>query len=105
MRPAGAGRRIERWRLARGGAPMGDGANGIGARPPLTPDQLRRRCDPATLTGAAGAVCATAGGLVGQERAARALALGLAMSVPGFNVYAAGPAGTGKMAALRTALP
>lgn len=35
-------------------------------------------------------------GLVGQERAVRALELGLAMRNPGYNIFVAGPAGTGK---------
>jgi predicted ATP-dependent protease len=74
------------------------------ARSPLAPDRLRRRCDPATLSLPAAVDSAAPAGLVGQARAARALALGLAMPDRGFNVYAAGPPGTGKMASVRSAL-
>src|SRR5690242_14492552 len=83
---------------------MSDQVNATGAAAPLAPDRLRRLCDPASLAGDPAAPAPPAGELVGQERAARALALGLAVVDPGFNVYAAGPPGTGKMAAVRAAM-
>lgn len=39
--------------------------------------------------------------IIGQERAVRALRFGLAIREPGFNVYVAGPPGTGRTTAVR----
>lgn len=43
-------------------------------------------------------------GIIGQDRALRALNLGLGMHDKGFNVYVAGPSGTGKTTAVRNFL-
>jgi lon-related putative ATP-dependent protease len=43
-------------------------------------------------------------GIIGQERALRALKFGLGIGERGFNVYAAGPSGTGKTTAVRNFL-
>lgn len=40
-------------------------------------------------------------GVLGQDRALRALEFGLGISVKGFNIYVAGPSGTGKTTAVR----
>ena len=40
-------------------------------------------------------------GLIGQERARKALVLGMEIDHPGYNVYVSGDAGTGKLAAVR----
>lgn len=69
----------------------------------LSPGQLRRRCDPATLSLDTAAAPARQG-LLGQGRASEALALALAMTEPSFNVYASGPRGAGKTTAVRAAL-
>jgi len=42
--------------------------------------------------------------IIGQERALRALAFGLEIREPGFNVYTAGAQGTGRMTAVRSFL-
>jgi lon-related putative ATP-dependent protease len=68
----------------------------------LTPKELRRECDPTSLMS-----CETTeelsplDGILGQERAVRALKFGLEIKETGFNVYVAGPSGTGRTTAVR----
>lgn len=58
--------------------------------------QLRRTWDPGRLGFATTAELPELEGLVGQEQAVRALGFGLSLRSPGYNIYVAGPAGTGK---------
>ena len=67
----------------------------------LTADQVRRRCDPDAFTFETTAELTDGTVLLGQDRAASALALGLAMSGPGFNVFVSGAPGTGRVTAVR----
>jgi predicted ATP-dependent protease len=69
----------------------------------LTADQVRRRCDPKTLSLAPSAIL-PGEGVLGQHRALDALALGVSVREPGFNIYVAGPPGVGKMTAVRQIL-
>ena len=62
----------------------------------LTADQLRRRCDPAQFAFASTADAPDLEGIIGQERAARAIEFGIEMPHAGYNIYAMGPAGAGK---------
>lgn len=62
----------------------------------LEPKQLRRSWDPADLGFLTTVELPILEGLVGQERAVAALEFGLAIRSPGYNIYVAGPAGTGK---------
>jgi lon-related putative ATP-dependent protease len=68
----------------------------------LSPRDLRVECEPLE--------CRTSGelapleGIIGQDRALRALNLGLGIGEKGFNVYVAGPPGTGKTTAVRNFL-
>jgi lon-related putative ATP-dependent protease len=68
----------------------------------LSPRDLRVECEPLE--------CRTSGelapleGIIGQDRALRALNLGLGIVEKGFNVYVAGPPGTGKTTAVRNFL-
>ena len=68
----------------------------------LSPKELRAECEPLE--------CRTSGelapleGIIGQDRALRALNLGLGIGEKGFNVYVAGPPGTGKTTAVRNFL-
>ncbi|OQA41002.1 MAG: hypothetical protein BWY52_02712 [Chloroflexi bacterium ADurb.Bin325] len=62
----------------------------------LTADQLRRHYDPAQLPYASTADAPDLDGIIGQERATRAIEFGLDIPYPGFNVFATGPAGAGK---------
>ena len=70
----------------------------------LAPDRLRRRCDPASLPFETTAELVGEPGLIGQERAARALEFSLAMAQDGFNAFVAGTAGTGKTTTVRAIL-
>ena len=62
----------------------------------LTAEQLRRRFDPAHFTFASTAEAPGLEGIIGQDRATRAIEFGIAMPYPGFNVFATGPTGAGK---------
>ncbi len=67
-------------------------------------ERLRRSYDPAELGFETTADLEPLEGLTGQDRALAALRFGLGMESHGFNVYAAGPHGIGKMTALREIL-
>ncbi len=71
---------------------------------PLAPEQLRRRTDPARLPFETTAELVPEPPGLGQERAAEALALAIAMRHDGYNVFALGPAGLGKHTLVRAAL-
>lgn len=62
----------------------------------LTPNKLRRVCDPSQFdfktTDEVSPLVAT----IGQERALSAIGFGFGIKTAGFNLYVAGPAGTGK---------
>jgi len=68
----------------------------------LSAEEIRAECEPLE--------CRTSGelapleGIIGQDRALRALNLGLGIGERGFNVYVAGPPGTGKTTAVRNFL-
>ncbi|MBI2305264.1 MAG: AAA family ATPase [Chloroflexi bacterium] len=70
----------------------------------LTPDRLRKTCDPQKFTFETTEEMACIEGIVGQARAVQALNFGLGMFQPGFNIYMAGPAGTGKTTFITTFL-
>jgi lon-related putative ATP-dependent protease len=62
----------------------------------LPPDRLRWRCDPATIPFETTADAELVTDLVGQERAFRALKLGVELSAPGYNIFVCGLAGTSR---------
>ncbi len=68
----------------------------------LKPDQLRDCCDPESLGFETTADLPELQGNVGQERAMAAISFGLDMEMKGFNIYAAGPTGTGRSFAVLT---
>ena len=70
----------------------------------LSPDQLRRVCDPQSLELLPRQGFPYLQGIVGQQRAVEALEFGLGIGQKGFNVYVGGPPGTGKSTAVRTYL-
>jgi predicted ATP-dependent protease len=62
----------------------------------LAADELRRRLDPATLGFGTTAEIEPLVGTIGQPRALDAIESGLAISTAGFNLFLAGPAGSGR---------
>lgn len=68
---------------------------------PLKPEVLRRTVDPTQLGMTTTAELPPLEGLIGQERALSALRFGLDIDGFGFNVFASGPPGIGKMTAVR----
>ncbi len=67
----------------------------------LTPSELRRVCDPASLTFDSTTDLEPYVGLIGQDRAMEAIGLGLAIESDGFNICVSGEAGTGRSTAVR----
>ncbi|MFN0070109.1 MAG: Lon protease family protein [Chloroflexota bacterium] len=70
----------------------------------LSPDQLRWHCDPALFEFETTESIATLTRLVGQDRGTHAISMGLSFTAPGYNVYVAGPVGTGRSTEVRTQL-
>lgn len=62
----------------------------------LQPEELRRRCDPKVFEIETTADCEPLDDVIGQERAVRALDLGLGIKDFRYNIYVAGSPGTGK---------
>ncbi len=62
----------------------------------LAPEQLRWRCDPAKVPYASSAEAPYIGSEIGQERALRALRMGVDMTAQGYNVFVCGLTGTSR---------
>ncbi len=62
----------------------------------LSPSELRRICDPAVFDFRSTADITPLDEVIGQERAVRAIHLGLNMKQPGYNIFIAGQEGNGK---------
>jgi lon-related putative ATP-dependent protease len=71
---------------------------------PLSADKLRNTCDPKSLGIHTTDQLPPLEGIIGQQRAVRALEFGLEIPDDGFNVYVAGVPGTGKMTAVQAFL-
>jgi len=67
-------------------------------------EKLRRVCDPSILGCEKTEEMAPLEGIIGQERAVRALKFGLEIKERGFNIYVAGLPGTGKTTAVTSFL-
>ncbi|MDH5794717.1 MAG: AAA family ATPase [Candidatus Bathyarchaeota archaeon] len=67
----------------------------------LSPEELRRECDPSIMKCETTEDLPPLEGIIGQERAVRALRFGLDIKERGFNIYAAGEAGTGRTTAVK----
>ncbi len=67
-------------------------------------DQLRWTCNPDSLGFKTTIDCDKSDGIIGQERARNAIILGLEISSPGYNIYASGVEGTGKLTTIRNLL-
>jgi len=66
----------------------------------LQPEQLRSRCNPESFQFRTTDDLPDLGEMVGQERALAALRFGVNMPGSGYNLYALGPAGSGKHTAV-----
>jgi predicted ATP-dependent protease len=62
----------------------------------LPPEKLRWRCDPSRIPFETTAQAELVTDLVGQERAFRALKMGVELSAPGYNIFVCGLAGTSR---------
>ena len=63
----------------------------------LNPDKLYKKCDPGSFTFARTDTIAELPMTIGQEKALKSLDFGLNMDSQGFNIFAIGESGTGKM--------
>lgn len=70
----------------------------------LSPERLRLECPPGKIECKTSEELAPLEGIVGQDRALKALIFGVEMRGKGFNVFAAGPPVTGKRPATRSYL-
>ena len=70
--------------------------NSIPKHPSLAPEQLRWRCDPASIPFETTAELEPVTGDLGQERALRALRMGVEMAAPGYNIFVCGLSGTSR---------
>src|SRR5215467_207909 len=70
----------------------------------LSPDKLRLECPPDQVGCETSAQLDPVEGIIGQDRALKALKFGVEMKGKGFNVYAAGPPITGRRPATRSFL-
>ncbi len=80
-----------------------DGASGD-LRLPLTADALRRSVDPGSLGFKSTAELEPIDGLIGQDRALRAIQFGADMKAHDFNMFVLGPPSTGKSTAVKSYL-
>lgn len=70
----------------------------------LTADQVRLKCDPAMFNCNATHELQPYQGIIGQDRALSALKFGLNIQKPGFHIFVAGLAGTGKATVIKSFL-
>ena len=67
----------------------------------LSPEQLRRSYDPASLNFQTTAEVAAATRIIGQPRGVKAIDFGLNMKTKGYNIYVLGASGTGRTTAIQ----
>jgi ATP-dependent Lon protease len=67
-----------------------------GAPAELLPEKLRWQCDPARIPFETTAQAPPLEGVIGQDRAIRALKMGVELAAPGYNVFVCGLAGTSR---------
>jgi ATP-dependent Lon protease len=70
----------------------------------LPPEKLRWRCDPSRVPYETTAQAEPLEGVIGQDRALRALKMGIEISAPGYNVFVCGLAGTSRGSTIRRIL-
>src|SRR5208283_5927583 len=71
---------------------------------PLKPDELFRCCEIVTLDFGTTEELKDTLGTIGQEKALQALDFGLSLNSEGFNIFAMGEDGTGKMRTVKALL-
>jgi predicted ATP-dependent protease len=69
---------------------------------PLPLDRLRWRCDPGQLGFETTDEVQPLDGIVGQDRGLGAIELALSLETPGYNLYVAGPTGSGRTSTVRS---
>jgi predicted ATP-dependent protease len=62
----------------------------------LSPEKLRWRCDPARIPFETTAQAQPLEGVIGQDRALRALKMGVELAAPGYNIFVCGLAGASR---------
>ena len=85
-------------------AAMEQGASSAVTHPPLAPDVLRRTVDPQSLGFESTADLEPVSGLIGQDRALKAIDFGTKMPAQDFNIFVLGPPASGKSTAVRAYL-
>ena len=70
----------------------------------VAPENLRVKIDPDSLGFENTEECDYSKGIIGQERAIKAVQIGLEIESPGYNIYAAGLTGTGKTSTIKSLL-
>ncbi|MCB8933846.1 MAG: AAA family ATPase [Candidatus Promineofilum sp.] len=68
---------------------------------PLSPNNLRLVCDPASLTFETTAELQPTTAIIGQPRATKALEFGMGLKSKGYNIFVTGSTGTGRSTAIR----
>ncbi|HXZ20687.1 MAG TPA: ATP-binding protein [Candidatus Acidoferrales bacterium] len=64
--------------------------------PELAPEKLRWRCDPESVPFETTSTAPLAEGVIGQDRAIRAIQMGLEVGAPGYNIFVCGLAGSSR---------
>ncbi|MFQ5720938.1 MAG: AAA family ATPase [Candidatus Aminicenantales bacterium] len=70
----------------------------------LSPDKLRWKLDPQKIPFQTSAQCKTCEGIIGQERALRAIQTGLEIKSLGYNIFVTGMVGTGRTTTIKQLL-
>ncbi|MCU0365543.1 MAG: AAA family ATPase, partial [Ignavibacteriaceae bacterium] len=70
----------------------------------LSPEDLRWKCDPEILEFDSTEDLKPIEGILGQERALKAIRLGVEMRAPGYNIFIAGMSGSGKATTVKQVL-
>lgn len=76
----------------------------MNAPTPLSPDQLRWRCDPDSLGFERVDELEHRKGIIGQDRAIGALELGITLRDKGYNIFVTGPSGSGRTTTVKHVL-
>jgi lon-related putative ATP-dependent protease len=67
----------------------------------VSPEHLRRTCDPAQFSFESTAELAELSEIIGQERATKAIEFGIEIPYQGYNIYALGPSGSGRTSIIK----